>query len=600
MLVVYDAVMVCIALVLSILLRYDGVLPRSLSQIFYLQAALFVVSALLVNWIVGNYNNVWKFAGFAELIKHCFAAILIGILLFTLKFVGIIRLTGSILFFFCITYLFLTLIPRFWSRFSKWVTVNTGYKISGGQKNVMVIGAGYAGAALIERMFSVPEEGLRPVAVIDDDPRKIGGSIHGLKVVGDRTEIPSAIGKYGVEEIIISIPSIDASNLREIYKICTECHVDVRIVPSIMDFQDFINMGKGALKQVSLEDLLFRDEIHLGNTQTQSFISGKTVLVTGGAGSIGSEICRQVMASGCKHLIIFDFCENGLFEISNELSAKYPLQDFSIVLGSVRDMAKLNDTFKKFHPEIVLHAAAHKHVPLMQGNPVEAIKNNVFGTDNVAQACIRYKAQKFILVSTDKAVNPVNVMGATKRFAELLVQTYNSSETKMAAVRFGNVLGSAGSVIPTFKKQIAAGGPVTVTHPDMQRYFMTIPEAVALVLKTGAIAEDGGVFILDMGKPVKIYDLACDLIKLCGLRPHKDIEIEFTGIRPGEKLYEELSLACEDFSATGHEKIFICRGQEPDAESIARDLALLAQLVEREDGQAILESILPIVHAYGE
>ncbi len=601
LLMIYDAVGSFVALGLAFALRYDGDIPETVIRHAYLYIAFFIGSALLVNLTTGNYYSVWKFAGFAELLRHFFGTILLLILLYAYKFLGILDMSGTVIYIFILTYFLLSMIPRFWSRFCKWMSVCTGYKLSHVQRNVLIIGAGYAGAALVERMFNVPREGLRPVALIDDDKEKNGRYVHGLKIVGDRTKIPYAVEKYNVDEIIISIPSINARNLREIYEICSGCGVPVQIVPSVMDFRDFMNIGREALKKVSLEDLLFRKEIHLGNTVTDPFIEGKVVLVTGGAGSIGSEICRQVLAARCKHLIVFDICENSLFKIDNELKTRFPAEQYSIVLGSVRDVGKLDSVFSEYKPEVVLHAAAHKHVPLMQANPVEAIKNNIFGTLHVIQSSMRYKVKNFILISTDKAVNPVNIMGATKRFAELLVQVYNNRETKMAAVRFGNVLGSNGSVIPIFKEQIAHGGPLTVTHPDMQRYFMTIPEAVALVLQAGTMAWDGGeIFILDMGKPVKIYDLACDMIRLSGLRLHEDIEIKITGIRPGEKLYEELSLASEDLDTTTHEKIFICHAKKPDMENIRRDLSILRKFTEEEDMDSVNNKFMQLVNAYGK
>ncbi|MDD4715314.1 MAG: polysaccharide biosynthesis protein, partial [Oscillospiraceae bacterium] len=300
----------------------------------------------------------------------------------------------------------------------------------------------------------------------------------------------------------------------------------------------------------------------------------------------------------CRHLIIFDICENGLFELGNELKRHYPDQRFTAVVGSVRDAARLSSVVSKFRLQIVLHAAAHKHVPMMQGNPIEAIKNNIFGTNNVIHVCVENQVEKFILISTDKAVNPVNVMGATKRFAEILMQTYSSEQTEMAAVRFGNVLGSAGSVIPVFVRQIAEGGPVTVTHKDIERYFMTIPEAVSLVLQTGALAKSGGIFVLDMGEPVKIYDLACDLIKLSGLRPHTDIDVNITGLRPGEKLYEELRFEMEDFDTTSHKKIFVCRAEKPNAVQVERDLNILQDMLDEEDEEAVGHTLLDIVKSY--
>lgn len=599
-LVMYDAAMAALSLAAAIALRFDGILPENMRQMYIAYTLLFIGLILTVSFLMNTYYSLWKYAGFPELLRQCLNVAIIGILLFALKETGVILLPNSVLFIFIMVYLVLSLPPRFWSRFSRWfsVTIRNRKNKNYACKNILIIGGGNAGSLLIERMDRFPEDGMKPKAVIDDDIRKMGKSINGIKIVGGREKISETVQKYYIDEIVISIPSIGGKDLREIYDICTSCHVPIKIIPNEMDFDTYERIGKRALKDIRPEDLLFRDEVHLDRSRIDQFVSGKTVMVTGGAGSIGSEICRQSLACECRHLIIFDIWENGLFKLGNELKRSYPEDRFTIIVGSVRDADRLSSVIERYRPQIVLHAAAHKHVPLMQGNPIEAIKNNIFGTNNVIQVCIENQVEKFILISTDKAVNPVNVMGATKRFAEILMQTYSTEQTEMAAVRFGNVLGSAGSVLPIFLRQIAEGGPVTVTHREIERYFMTIPEAVSLVLQTGALAKSGGIFVLDMGKPVKIYDLACDLIKLSGHRPHKDIEVKITGLRPGEKLFEELRFETENFDTTSHKKIFVCRAGKPGLTQVERDLNILREILDEGDVNTVSQTLLDIVRAY--
>jgi FlaA1/EpsC-like NDP-sugar epimerase len=411
---------------------------------------------------------------------------------------------------------------------------------------------------LVNRLSSDMRDGLLPVALIDDDPGKQGMSISGVRVCGKVENIPEVAEAVHASDIVIAIPSADEKLLKKIYDKCIETKCTVKIFQSVVDVQNYLAGDKRALRDVSIEDLLFRDTVKTDMSAVFEFLIGKTVLVTGGAGSIGSEICNQVLEHGCKKLVIFDIDENGVFRLNENLRPKYGEDRYVICFGSVRDKDCLAHVFAEHRPDIVFHAAAHKHVPIMELNPAEAVKNNVFGTRNVITLCSEFSVKKFVLISTDKAVNPTNVMGATKRLCELLVHTMNGAGgCEMAAVRFGNVLGSNGSVIPLFKKQIADGGPVTVTHRDMRRYFMTIPEAVSLVLTAGALAKGGELFVLDMGTPVKIYDLAENLIRLSGLTPGEDIEIKITGLRPGEKLFEELSLDSESVEKTQHSKIFV-------------------------------------------
>jgi Polysaccharide biosynthesis protein. len=396
----------------------------------------------------------------------------------------------------------------------------------------------------------------------------------------------------------MAMTTADSETVKEVLIKCHKMHCALKRFGTIDDVNEQ-TLANAHISDINLEDLLRRDSIQLNMKVVKGFIEGKTVLVTGGAGSIGSEICRQVLSFGAKKLIIFDIHENGLFDIQNELKEKYDKSRFLIKLGSIRDRNRVNEIFDEFRPQVVFHAAAHKHVPMMEFNPSEAVKNNVFGTINVAQAAILYKAEKFILISTDKAVNPANIMGATKRIAEMTIQLFNRmSETDLAAVRFGNVLGSSGSVVPFFKKQIEKGGPVTVTHPEMRRYFMTIPEAVQLVLEAGAMAKGGEIFVLDMGKPVLIYDLACDLIRLSGYEPEKDIKIEFTGLRPGEKLFEEISLAEEDVVKTPNNKIYICKPVEYNERELSELIKQLEDRINKGDEQGMFSCVSRLVPTF--
>lgn len=425
------------------------------------------------------------------------------------------------------------------------------------ESRVMIIGAGSAGEKILRETLVTPKINKEVVCFIDDDLSKKGRRIHNVPVVGGRNEILQQAEKYHVDEIYIALPSIDDKEVSEILNICKETKCKLKKLPGIYQFlNDEITLEK--LKDVEVQDLLGRDPIKVNLEESMGYVQDKVVMVTGGGGSIGSELCRQIAKSHPKQLIIVDIYENNAYDIQLELQRKYPKLNLETMIASVRDQNKINDLFAYYHPDIVYHAAAHKHVPLMEDAPHEAIKNNVFGTLNVAKAADQYGVKKFILISTDKAVNPTNIMGASKRLCEMIVQSFDKkSKTEFVAVRFGNVLGSNGSVIPLFKKQIQNGGPITITHPDIIRYFMTIPEAVSLVLQAGAYAHGGEIFVLDMGKPVKILDMAKNLIKLSGLEPNVDIEIKFIGLRPGEKLYEEMLMKEEGMQTTPNKMIHI-------------------------------------------
>lgn len=444
--------------------------------------------------------------------------------------------------------------------------------------NLLIIGAGMGAREIIIAIQNSMKDKYNIVGIIDDDISKLNRYILGVKVLGKRYDIPKIVKENEVDIIFFAINKIDAISRRKILEICQETGVKTRVLPTteeVIDKQGAIN----SLRDVEIEDLLGRDAIQLDNKNIQSLIKGNTVLVTGGGGSIGSELCRQIMKYNPEKLVILDIYENNLYDIEIELKADYPKSNIEAVIASVRDKARLEEVFKEFKPTIIFHAAAHKHVPLMENNPLEAIKNNIFGTYNVVNCADKYGIEKFVLISTDKAVNPTNIMGASKRLCEMIVQAKNKvSNTDYVAVRFGNVLGSNGSVIPLFKKQIEKGGPVTVTHKDITRFFMTIPEAVQLILQAVTYAEGGEIFVLDMGEPVKIYDLAVSLIKLLGYEPNVDIPIQITGLRPGEKLYEEILMEEEGLQATKHNKIFVSQPIHLEMEKLEEKLEILEKL----------------------
>ena len=474
---------------------------------------------------------------------------------------------------------------------------NSADKLKG---NIMIIGAGCAASMIINELRDNKVNNCKFKCAIDDDPAKKNTYILGIRVYGDRNSIIEAAEKFQIDTILFAIPSCDNKEKVEILNICKETGCELKIVPSIYQMMNSGEKGiSKKIRKVQIEDLLGREPISLDINRIIDYVAGRTVLVTGGGGTIGSELCRQIAEHDPKRLVIFDIYENNAYDIQNELRRKYPELDLVTLIGSVRDSKRLESVFKTYRPDIVYHAAAHKHVPLMEDSPKEAIKNNVFGTLKTAQCADKYGAKKFVLISTDKAVNPTNIMGASKRMCEMIIQSYNKrSETEFVAVRFGNVLGSNGSVIPLFKKQIEAGGPVTVTDPDIIRYFMTIPEAVTLVLQAGASAKGGEIFVLDMGKPVKILTLAENLIRLSGFTPHKDIKIEFIGLRPGEKLYEEMLMAEEGLKETENKLIHIGQPIEFDENEFftALDDLRKAMYDDSVDMRAIVSDIVPTYH----
>ena len=468
------------------------------------------------------------------------------------------------------------------------------------QKKLLIIGGGYSANDIIKTLKSTLKGKYEIIGIIDDNQKRMGYSVAGIRIIGNRNDIVKICEKYEVDEIFFTIVNIDNKNKKEILEICNKTSAKVKVLPGLRELISEENLYQ-SLRDVEIEDLLGRDPVELDNNNIKSLINNKVVLVTGGGGSIGEELCRQVMLHNPKQLLMLDIYENSLYDIELELKAKYPDKDIKAIIANIRDKERMFEIFEDFSPEIVFHAAAHKHVPLMENNPTEAIKNNVFGTYNLVNASDKYHTKRFILISTDKAVNPTNIMGATKRLCEMIIQAKDKeSETEFVAVRFGNVLGSNGSVVPLFKKQIAEGGPVTVTHKEITRFFMTIPEAVALVLQSITYAKGGEIFVLNMGEPVKIYDLAKSLIELSGLTLGKDIEIEFTGLRPGEKLYEELLMNEENLEATGHEKIFITEPMDFTMDDVEEKLDAFREIIDNEiyDKDIIKETMRKCVPTY--
>jgi FlaA1/EpsC-like NDP-sugar epimerase len=563
-LVLADIAIVIFSYWCAAFLRYEGAIPKDSLHQLTLYTAISIFVTVIFSIIFDCYGGMWQYAGFETMLRQSVVSVLSIAVLLIIKYTLINIMSGSISVIYGILIFILTSGIRIMTRFAVWFKSSYITRLNT-SKRAVIIGGGSTGAMIIKRARDAQNSNdFNPVAVVDNDPKKIGLKLCGVKVVGGIDSIENICKTYRAEEIIIAIPSATKEELYDIFRKCIKTNLPMRFSPNFADVKNYLQKDKVALKNVTLEDLLFRNVIEHDMTDAKEFISGRVVMVTGGAGSIGSELCRQALSFGCSLLIIYDFSENGLFEINEELKHKFDTDKYKLCLGSVRDVSRLDEVIKKYNPYVVFHAAAHKHVPMMELNPFEAIKNNVSGTMNVINSCIENSVKKFILISTDKAVNPANIMGASKRIAELIVKNMNNRGTELAAVRFGNVLGSNGSVIPTFKRQIETGGPVTLTHKDITRYFMTIPEAVSLVLTAGTFAKGGEIYVLDMGQPIKIYDLAADLIRLSGYEPGVDIQIEVVGLRPGEKLYEELFLNDETVDKTSHEKIFILKSGNAD------------------------------------
>lgn len=591
LLLLTDIMLVNASYYFSLLLRFDASIPSEYFSLYLNNALVITIIAILSFTLFCLYNSLWKYASIDEMISVVLANIFASFatfLIFTLmnvnfpKSIYLIALLLNIAFVGGVRFSYRVL-RNIKNKFTK-----NGFK----KDRVLIIGGGSAGSTVIKEIKESVQLNKDIIGVIDDDIRKIGKRIHNVPILGTREDIINIAKKEGIDEIIIAIPSAPKKEIKNILEICKETKCKIRILPGVYELID----GKVSIKQirdVEIEDLLGREPVKIDLNEIGQYLQNQVILVTGGGGSIGSELCRQIAKFNPKKLLILDMYENNAYDIQNELKRKYRDKiNQEVIIANIRERKRLEKTFEKYHPDLVFHAAAYKHVPLMEENPTEAVKTNVFGTLNLVELSDKYNVKKFILISTDKAVNPTNIMGATKRIAEKIIQAMNaSSKTEYVAVRFGNVLGSNGSVIPLFKKQIAEGGPVTVTHPEVIRYFMTIPEAVQLVLQAGAMANGGEIFVLNMGEPVKILDLAKDLIKLSGLEPGKDIEIIFTGLRPGEKLYEELLLAEEGLKATKNEKIFIVKPIFEDIKALKSKLDKIKNLLEHEDF-SLLESII--------
>ena len=557
---------------------------------------------ILINALCRLYTSLWRFASLEEL-KNAIIAIGLSSLL---QYLGMqilnLPVPRSYIFIYVMLLSVCMIAPRFSYRFLRIAYRN--HEVIWKSKPVvtMVVGAGAAGYMLVREMKNSKHLNRKIPCIIDDDPQKVGTYLQGIPIVGKKEDIPEMAKKYSIEEIIIAIPTLKDQDQKELLEICQKTACKIKILPGIYQMVNQ-EVDVSMLRDVSIEDLLGREPVELYMEKIGSYLKGKVILVTGGGGSIGSEICRQVALHGPKLLIILDIYENNVYDIQLELKKKHPDLNLVVLISSVRDKHRIDDIFETYHPDIVYHAAAHKHVPLMEDSPDEAIKNNVKGTYNVASAANKYHVQKMVLISTDKAVRPTNVMGASKRICEMVMEVFSEiSSTEYTAVRFGNVLGSNGSVIPIFRQQIKAGGPVTVTHPDIIRYFMTIPEAVNLVLQCSAYANGGEIFILDMGEPVKIVDLAKKMIRLSGHVPGEDIKIEFTGLRPGEKLYEELLIDEKNLIETDNERIFVAQMGSMDVEATSQKIADLIRHAydESKDIRAEIKELVPEYQENGE
>jgi len=549
-----DIILVNLALYVTLLMRFEALVPAEYLRAFFRLIPFITIITILFLMSFKLYSRIWEYASINEMLAilraTTYSMITIALLIYLLK-LPILPLSVYIISWMVMN--FLIGFSRLSWRLLHDLFLKTCPKLA---CKMLIVGAGDAGAILVREIESNPHLLMKVVGLVDDDPSKRGKILHGVKILGNHDQIPSLISQTGAEEIIIAMPSVSGNTIRGIINICKQTSARIKILPGIYQSTDKSLLAD--IRDLQMEDLLRREPVNTDLNTMASYICDRVILITGAGGSIGSELCRQVIKLSPRRLVMLDSCENNLFEIEMELAAMDKQNIICPRLVDVRNKRRLESIFRKYKPQVVFHAAAFKHVPMMERHPEEAIENNVIGTRYTAELADKYGAETFIQVSTDKAVNPTSVMGASKRIAELVIKDINRhSKTRFAAVRFGNVLGSRGSVIPTFMKQIENGGPVTVTHPEMRRYFMTIPEAVQLIIQAGAIAEGGEIFVLDMGEMVKIDDLARDLIRLSGFKPDRDIKIVYTGIRPGEKLYEELFTDRESLLATRYQRIFI-------------------------------------------
>ena len=596
----YDLLAVFAASILALLVRFDfhimNVPSEYLDEVWRTIPYMAIVT-LVIFWFLRLYSSLWSYAGALEMMYVVSACVLDAItnaaLILVRNWGDMFPVPRSFYVLYGIFLFILVMGCRYSYRGLR--VLRNMHRAGVYRRNVLVIGAGDAGNQIIKEISNSRYVRKKVVGVIDDDRNKIGNYIHGAKVVGDRNDILAKVQELHVHEIIIAMPSANQKQIKEILDICKETGCTLKRLPGIYQLVNG-DVSVSKLKDVDVNDLLGRDPVSVDLQSIMDYVSGKVVMVTGGGGSIGSELCRQIAAHKPKLLIIVDIYENTTYDVQNELKVKFPELNLVVLIASVRNTNRMNWIFEHYKPEIIYHAAAHKHVPLMEDSPNEAIKNNVLGTWKIVQAADRYRVKKFVMISSDKAVNPTNIMGASKRICEMIIQTYNRrSKTDFVAVRFGNVLGSNGSVIPLFQKQIERGGPVTVTHPDIVRYFMTIPEAVSLVLQAGAYAKGGEIFVLDMGEPVKILDLAKNLILLSGHKLDEDIHIVFTGLRPGEKLYEEMLMDEEGLQDTANKLIHIGKPIELDEAKFMQQLEALKEYVvtEPDDIREVVKKIVP-------
>ncbi len=604
-----DALVCVMAFLAAYLIRFEGILSAPTLKQMALLMPYLVFARLLCNQILGVYRIAWRYVGLRDLRTFVIATspatafflilrfgvapntVLFGLWLDVFRIpLSVVALEGMLFF-----------LGTVGARVLRRITLDVQRaKVSSGpkkvqQKPILLIGAGRAGVIVAREIRSRPDMGLKIVGFIDDDPMKLGQIIDGLQVLGPTADLPRLARLHHLDHVVISIASIPGVDMRRILAVCESIPIRPQVVPGIYELVEG-SVSINRIRDVEFEDLLGRSPVNLDTEGVAAFLGGSRIVVTGAGGSIGSEMCRQVCRFGPASLILVERYENNLFEIERELRSSYPNLQIIPCVADITDAPRMASIFETQAPQVVIHAAAHKHVPMMESNPSEAVKNNVRGTRMLAELADRHKAAVFVMISTDKAVRPKSVMGASKRMAELYVQSLaQNSGTRFMTVRFGNVLGSAGSVIPIFKKQIAAGGPITVTHPEMKRYFMTIPEAAQLVLQAASMGSGGEIYVLDMGEPVKIVSLAEELIRLSGLKPYDDIEITFTGVRPGEKLFEEISLDDENLTKTQHAKIYVGKNRPLAAEGVAEKVRLCEQLIDEPDATTVRATLIDLV-----
>ncbi len=592
-----DVFLIQLSYYLALMLRFEGQIDPKFWSVYTDKFLEITLIKLVIFTYFKLYKQMYRYAGVNELINIGAACVMANTV--AVSYLSLMELSLPRSVYIIVGMLDVFLIGGV--RLSVRILSKTGshtWALKKVNKRLMVVGGGDAGAMIIKELLNHRELKSRPVAIIDDDVKKEGKRIYGVPVVGQREDIIGIVRKMKVDEIVIAIPSANKKQIKAVVEECKQTKAKIKILPGMYELIDG-SVTMKSVRDVEIKDILGRDEVSLDASAISSYLEDKVVMVTGGGGSIGSELCRQIIGFKPKTLVVLDIYENNAFELQNELLKHNPQLNLIVKIASVRDRKMIREIVSEMEPDVIFHAAAHKHVPLMEANPKAAIKNNVFGTLNLAQAAHEFGVNRFVLISTDKAVNPTNIMGASKRLCEMIVQSLNpDSKTEFVAVRFGNVLGSNGSVIPTFKRQISEGGPVTVTHNEITRYFMTIPEASQLVLQAGAMAKGGEIFILDMGEPVKILNLAEDLIRLSGYEPYDDIPIVFSGLRPGEKLYEELLLSEEGMSTTPHEKIFVGKPSDLSYEELLIQLETLRATLPNMSLEQVKGTVSELVPTY--